>query len=104
MRLAFHHSVYHTPPPMKKPVSKITLIAGMLAIAGMLTVPAVRAAEEKKEDAAVKAEKKAKRDAENLKKYDKNANGKLDPDEEAALKADQEKMKAEKKKKKEEGK
>ena len=36
-----------------------------------------------------------------LKKYDKNGNGKLDPDEEAARKADQEKARAEKKAKKE---
>jgi hypothetical protein len=35
----------------------------------------------------------------NLKKYDKKANGKLDPDEEAAQKADQEKAKERKKKK-----
>ncbi len=80
--------------PMKKLSSKITLLASILAVAGMFTVPAVRAA-----DDAEKAAKKAKRDAENLKKYDKNANGKLDPDEEAALKADMEKAKAEKKKK-----
>ena len=80
---------------MKKPASKLILIAGMLAIACMLTVPAVHAASD---DA--KAEKKKKAD---LKKYDKNANGKLDPDEEAALKADAEKKKAEKKKKKDEG-
>ena len=84
---------------MKKLSSKITLLASVLAVACMFTVPAVRAA-----DDAAKAEKKAKRDAENLAKYDKNKNGKLDPDEEAAMKADQEKMKAEKKKKKDEGK
>jgi hypothetical protein len=89
---------------MKKPASKLTLIAGLLAIACTLTVPAVRAADDKKDDPAVKAEKKAKRDAEMQKKYDKNQNGKLDPDEEAAMKADMEKAKAEKKKKKDEGK
>jgi hypothetical protein len=86
---------------MKKPASKLTLIAGMLAVACMFTVPAVRAAD----DDAAKAEKKKKKAEADLKKYDKNANGKLDPDEEAAQKADQAKAKAEKeKKKKEEGK
>ena len=81
---------------MKKLSSKITLLASILAVAGMFTVPAVRAA-----DDAEKAAKKAKRDADNLKKYDKNANGKLDADEEAKMKADMEKAKAEKKKKSE---
>ena len=84
---------------MKKTVSKLTLIASMLAVACMLTVPALQAA-----DDAEKAAKKAKKAEADLKKYDKNANGKLDPDEEAALKADVEKAKAEKKKKKDEGK
>jgi hypothetical protein len=88
---------------MKKLSSKLTLLASVLAVACMFTVPTVRAADEKA-DAAAKAEKKAKRDAENLKKYDKNGNGKLDPDEEALMKADMEKAKAEKKKKKDEGK
>jgi hypothetical protein len=79
---------------MKKLSSKVTLLASVLAVAGMFIVPAVRAA-----DDAEKAAKKAKRDADNLKKYDKNANGKLDADEEATMKADMEKAKAEKKKK-----
>lgn len=78
-------------------LSKITLLASVLAVAGTLTVPAVRAA-----DDAAKAEKKAKQEAADLKKYDKNANGKLDPDEIAARDADREKAKAEKKKKKDE--
>ncbi|MGH7957950.1 MAG: hypothetical protein ACREH8_13220 [Opitutaceae bacterium] len=80
---------------MKKPASKLTLIAGMLAVACMFTVPAVHAASD---DA--KAERKKKKAEADLRKYDKNANGKLDPDEEAALKADVEKQKAEKKRKK----
>ena len=84
---------------MKKLTSKLTLLASVLAVACMFTVPAVRAAD----DAEKAAKKKAKQEAD-LKKYDKNGNGKLDPDEEAALKADVEKMKAEKKKKKDEGK
>jgi hypothetical protein len=82
--------------PMKKLSSKVTLLASILAVAGMFIVPAVRAAD----DDAAKAEKKKKKQAADLKKYDKNGNGKLDADEEAALKADVEKMKAEKKKKK----
>ena len=79
---------------MKKPASKLILIAGMLAISCMLTVPAVNAA-----SAEEKAEKKKKKAEADLKKYDKNANGKLDPDEEAARKADVEKPKEKKKKK-----
>ena len=84
---------------MKKLSSKLTLLASVLAVACMFTVPAVRAA-----DDAAKAEKKAKQEAADLKKYDKNGNGKLDPDEIAARDADREKAKAEKKKKKDEGK
>ncbi len=81
---------------MKKLSSKVTLLASILAVAGMFIVPAVRAAD----DDATKAEKKKKKQAADLKKYDKNGNGKLDADEEAALKADVEKMKAKKKEKK----
>lgn len=80
--------------PMKKPASKLTLIASMLAVAFAVMAPVAQAA-----DDAEKAAKKAKKAAADLKKYDKNNNGKLDPDEEAALKADVEKAKAEKKKK-----
>lgn len=85
---------------MKKPASKLLLIASMFAVACAFTVPVARAAD----DDAAKAEKKKKKMEADLKKYDRNANGKLDPDEEAAMKADQEKMKAEKKKKKDQGK
>jgi len=81
---------------MNKLSSTVTLLASVLAVAGMFIVPSLRAA-----DDAEKAAKKAKRDAENLKKYDKNGNGKLDADEEALMKADMEKAKAEKKKKSE---
>lgn len=80
---------------MKKPASKLTLIAGMIALAFSVAMPPARAAD----DDAAKAEKKKKKAEADLKKYDKNGNGKLDPDEEAALKADVEKQKAEKKKK-----
>lgn len=82
---------------MKKPASKLILIVGMFATAFAFTVPVANAADDEK------AEKKKKKAEADLKKYDKNANGKLDPDEEAALKADVEKQKAEKKKKKDGG-
>jgi hypothetical protein len=49
---------------------------GLAALTGGLT------AAEKKDD-------EVRRDAENLQRYDRNANGKLDPDEIAAMKADQ---------------
>lgn len=68
------------------------LLITSLMVAGMFTTPALRAADDK-------AEKKAKREAANLKKYDKNGNGKLDADEEAQMKADQAKAKEAKKKK-----
>ena len=68
--------------PMKKLSSKITMLASILAVAGMFTVPAVRAA-----DDAEKAAKKKKKAEADLKKYDKNANGKLDPEEIAILAA-----------------
>jgi capsule polysaccharide export protein KpsE/RkpR len=85
---------------MKNPASKLILILSLAAVAGTYTAPSLRAAD----DDAAKAEKKKKKMEADLKKYDKNGNGKLDPDEEAALKADQEKAKAAKKKKKDEGK
>jgi hypothetical protein len=49
---------------------------------------AAHAAEQKKDS------EKAQPEAENLRKYDRNAKGKLDPDEEAAIKADQVKAKS----------
>lgn len=102
MQLEFKVVLLHCLPAMTKSISKLLLAGGALAIACFFSVPALRAADEKAEGAA-KAEKKKKRDEENLKKYDRNANGKLDPDEEAAMKADREKMKGEKKKQKNEG-
>lgn len=83
------------PRPMKKTASKITLILSMLAVACMFTAPVASAA-----DGASKAEKKKKREQAMMKKYDKNENGKLDPDEDAARKADMEKAKEKRKKKK----
>jgi hypothetical protein len=98
MTLVFAWRVFQTPIAMKTPASKLLLISGLLATACMFAVPAVNAASD---DA--KAEKKKQKTAADLKKYDKNANGKLDPDEEAALKADVEKQKNEKKRKKNNG-
>ncbi len=80
---------------MKKTASKLTLIATMFAAAFVFAAPALRAA-----DDAEKAAKKKKMEDAALKKYDKNGNGKLDPDEVAAQKADQEKKKKEKETKK----
>lgn len=82
---------------MKKLTSKLVLFTSLLALAGMFATPVVRA---QGEDAA-KAEKKAKREAEMLKKYDANKDGKLDDAEKATMKADQEKAKAERAAKKE---
>lgn len=82
---------------MKNKSSKIVLFTSLLALAGMFAAPAVRA----QGDDAAKAEKKAKREAEMLKKYDTNHDGKLDDAEKAAMKADQDKAKAERKAKKE---
>lgn len=65
-----------------------------MAIALTLAVPLVRAADKEKD------EKKSAKEAELLKKYDKNGNGKLDPDEVAAMRADQAKAKSEKERKK----
>jgi hypothetical protein len=80
---------------MKTPAPRLVAIASAMAVVSMLALSAYGA---DKEDPAAK---KSKRDAEILRKYDKNGNGKLDPDEEAAMKADQARAKAPKKKKKE---
>jgi hypothetical protein len=95
MRLAFAGRRAQAQFAMKNPASKLALLATTLAIACLLAGPL--SAADNKDDAAAK---KAKREADMLKKYDKNGNGKLDPDEEAAMKADQAKAKAEKEKKK----
>jgi hypothetical protein len=82
---------------MKKPASKLILIASLLAVVCALMVPAVNAADEAK-----KSEKKSKKAEADVRKYDRNGNGKLDPDEEAARRADVEKQKSERKRKKDE--
>jgi hypothetical protein len=77
---------------MKKSASKLTLIATMIAAAFVFAVPSINAQDDDK------AAKKKKAQEAALKKYDKNKNGKLDPDEEAERKADAEKAKEKKKK------
>lgn len=84
---------------MKTPAAKLILTASFFAVACAFTVPVARAA-----DDAEKAAKKKKKEEADLKKYDKNGNGKLDPDEKAALQADMQKAKEEREKKKKEGK
>lgn len=74
------------------------MVTGLVALAGAMAVPTLRAADPK-EDAA---ERRARREAETLKKYDANHDGKLEPDEKAARKADREKAKAERDAKKRE--
>lgn len=81
---------------MKKLTPRLVLAAGATALALVAVVPLVRAASDKSNSGG--GEKK-KHDEETLRRYDRNSNGKLDPDEEAALKADREKAKSERKKK-----
>ena len=83
-------------PPMTRTPIKLALIAGVLLLLGAFALPALRAAEQRKGGAA--QEEPKKRGDDSLRKYDKNGNGRLDPDEEAAMKADQEKAKRAKKK------
>jgi len=78
---------------MNKLTKKITLLASVLAVAGMFANPALAAA-----NAKTKTKKQVAEEAANLKKYDTNRNGKLDPKEEAEMQADQEKAKVKKKK------
>ncbi len=79
---------------MKKLASKLILIASLFAVACTFAVPTVQAA-----DDAEKAAKKKKKEEADLKKYDKNGNGKLDDGEKAVRDADVAKAKAEKAKK-----
>ena len=70
-------------PAMK---TKTFIVTILLALSGALAVPAIRA------DEATKEKKPSKKV---LEKYDKNHTGVLDPDEEAAWKADKAKAKEE---------
>jgi high-affinity Fe2+/Pb2+ permease len=64
-----------------------------LAAAAVVFAPALRAADK----AETAAARKARQEQANLEKYDSNHDGKLDEQEKAAMKADQDKAKAEKK-------
>lgn len=77
---------------MKHVASKLTL-AGMLALSSLITTPMTRAAASTDAQAARQAALKAKHDALVLKKYDKNGNGVLDPDELARKAANEARMK-----------
>jgi hypothetical protein len=81
---------------MKTPTSRLVLILGLLAF-GSFMIPAAGAADEGKS-----SNKKQKEEAD-LRKYDRNQNGKLDPDEKAALEADLKKEQEEKEKKRKTG-
>jgi len=74
--------------------TKRFLVTCLLALAGAVAVPVVHA-----DDSAPEKEKKVSKTA--LKKYDTDKDGKLSPEEEAAMKAAKEKAKAERKAKKE---
>lgn len=63
----------------------------VLAVTSMFTAPAVSAAVR---NDAPKADRKAQQEAAVLRKYDKNGNGVLDADEQAARQANVDKMKA----------
>ena len=84
---------------MKIPSQKKLVISSLLAVGVALLVPAVRAADEKSETAA---ERKAHREAEMMKKYDANHDGRLDDAEKASKKADKDKARADREAKKRE--
>ncbi len=76
---------------------RIALLAGALALAVLGLTSTAIAAQEKGGNR--KDEKKSGVSAETLRKYDRNGNGKLDPDEEAAMRADEARLKRQKEKK-----
>ena len=71
---------------MKFPASRRTLFAGLVALACVVTVSFLRGAGDDS------AEKRKEKEEADLRKYDRNANGRLDPDEEAARRADVERQ------------
>jgi hypothetical protein len=76
---------------IKRFIQLCTTLATLVAVA-FVSTPTMTAAE--KSDAVAK---KAKQDQENLEKYDRNRDGKLDDEEKAFMKADQARIAAEKK-------
>jgi hypothetical protein len=77
---------------MKTPILKLLVVTSLLTLAGAVVVPTAQAADDKKEAMAAR---KAQREAEMLKKYDTNQDGKLDDAEKTVRKADRDKAKAE---------
>jgi hypothetical protein len=79
---------------MKSRISQRLLLLGAIALVGLWMIPAAHAADDERR----KAEQKKQED--DLKRYDRNGNGKLDPDEEAARRADEAKEKSGRERKK----
>jgi hypothetical protein len=84
---------------MKIPTLKLIVASSLVALGTLLIVPALRASDEKPD---TPAERKAHREAELLRKYDANHDGKLDDTEKSVRKADKEKARAEREAKKHE--
>jgi len=76
-----------------------TLVATVLALSCVVGLVANSYAAENKSGAS-KGEKKSGVSDEDLRKYDRNRNGKLDPDEEAAMRADEARARREQDRKK----
>jgi len=76
---------------------RTALVAGALALGVLGLTSTAGAAQEK--SGSRNDEKKSVVSAEDLRKYDRNGNGKLDPDEEAAMRADEARLKRQKDKK-----
>lgn len=77
---------------MKTPVSKLITLAGAVALALAFTSMAARA--EETASPGKKADREAKKESAALKKFDANGNGVLDPDEQAARKASEDKARS----------
>jgi hypothetical protein len=88
-----------------KRTPQLILFLGVLAAAGVFLATQASAADDKDRNSKSRREDRGPRDKsaqpqpddEALRRYDRNANGRLDPDEDAAMKADQEKAKRKKK-------
>lgn len=76
-----------------------TLVATVLALSCVVGLVATSSAAENKSGSS-KGEKKSGVSDDDLRKYDRNRNGKLDPDEEAAMRADEARSRREKDRKK----
>lgn len=81
---------------MSKSAARVLLPILALAFAGTSGITAMGAAEARPAQRTGADNKRDKQEEEILRKYDKNRNGKLDPDEAAELKADQAKAKRKK--------